>query len=218
MELVVIHGNGLSAISQRVSQIKKSFDPLAVVELNSQQLSWEEAIVQISSGSLFSDKRLVILEDFADADLEKLPQDPNLSLVLRFSERLSAQGSILKQSSQLKAQVMSFEEKDEKNIFPLLDYLSSKNPFIFKELDKSLADYGGQYILTMIFYSLRRFLTPKGKLPIFVARKIEQQRKNFPQERIKDLYKETILTDFKIKQGLLDEKIGLHLLAEKFLL
>ena len=85
------------------------------------------------------------------------------------------------------------------------------------QLDGLLKEYGSQYILTMIFFMLRRLVNPPKNLPPFVIKKIEAQRKNFDQEKIKELYKNGIETDFKIKRGLLEEKMGLTLLLNKML-
>lgn len=211
MQLIVIHGNGLSAISQKVSEIKKGFDNVSTTEINSKERDFDQAVVAVATPSLFSEKRLVVLEDFEKIDASKLPADGDLTVVLRFSKQLPATSGILKQ----KGQIINLSERDEKNIFPFLDKLADKNQDAAVEIDKFLEGFGGQYLLTMIFYLLRRMV--QTTKPGFMAGKIEKQKKNFPLERIKTLYKDSLETDFKIKSGLIEEKLGLTLLVNKFL-
>jgi DNA polymerase III delta subunit len=217
MQLYILHGNGLNGISQKLTQIRRSLGEVSVTELNGKSTSWGQAKTEIGSASLFEPKRLVILEDFKDVSLEETPGDENLTLVLKFSKALTAASPILKEAPKFKAQVFLFTEEHEGPIFPFLDLLAEKNPRAISELEKNLGDWGGQYVLTMMAYSLRRFITSPKKLPPFVIRKMNKQRQNFPLERIKELYKAIIETDFKIKSGLMEEKLGLHLLVEKFL-
>jgi hypothetical protein len=68
----------------------------------------------------------------------------------------------------------------------------------------------------MIAYFLRRMVLLKTASD-FMKTKITQQKKNFPEERIKILYRELILTDYNVKKGLTDDRLGLSLLVEKIL-
>lgn len=222
MNLIILHGNGLSAISQKLSDIKKNFDPLEIQTLSGKEWDFEGVVIELSTPQLFSDKRLVVLEDFdppagGQMGLDKLPDDPDLTVVLKISKILTQNSVILKQAAALKAQIFQFSEKDETSIFPFLDNLAEKRTQAFLDLEKYLGEWGGQYVLTMIFYLLRRLIMKPKKLPEFVIRKIERQKKNFSLEEIKNLYKQTLETDFKIKSGLLEEKLGITLLVNKIL-
>lgn len=218
MNLIILHGNGVVALSQKITQIKKEFDSLAIFEFNGKKSNLEGILAEISTGGLFSEKRLVILEEFEGIDLEKLPLDEELTLVLKYGKNLASNSLVLKKAIALKAKIISLTEKDEVLIFPFLDALAEKNKKqVFDRLDKLLSDYGGQYMLTMIFFMLRRFLFIPKNLPSFVIKKIEFQQKQFSKEKIKTLYREAIETDFRIKKGLVEEKMGIFLLVEKIL-
>jgi DNA polymerase III delta subunit len=216
--LIILHGNGLSAISQKISQIKKEYDPMSISSYSGKAINLENVLPIISTPSLFSEKRLVVLEDYDDKiDLEKLPNDPDVTIVLKFNKTLTAASKLLKTAQSLKAQVILLTEKDEVEIFPFLDLLSDQNPRSYQVLDKILDEKGGQYLLTMIFFMLRRLVNPPKNLPPFVIKKIAVQQSKLPQSVIKRLYKLALETDFKIKSGLMEERLGLTLLVEKII-
>lgn len=218
MKLILMHGTGLTAQSQRLSLIKKGFDPLSILTLSGQEIIFDKVFIEISTPNLFIEERLVILEDFDDqVDLSKLPKDPNLTVLLRFEKNFSQSSKLLKQAQNLKAQIISLTENEETSIFPFLDNLALKNPQALTSLDKLYDQFGFQYLLTMIYYLLRRFLLPQKKLPSFVIQKIERQKKNFNIQKINSLYKSSLETDFKIKSGQAEEKTALTLLINKFL-
>lgn len=214
MKLIIIHGNGLSAISQKISLVKKNFDKLSVIELSGKSAQFEKTLAELSTPSLFANERLVILEDIDEKlNFEKLPTDDSLTIILRFSKALPKTSAVFKTTAQAKPEIILFSEEQETNIFPFLDKLSDKNTLAMREVDQLLDEFGGQYLLTMIFYMLRRLVVSPQKLPSFVAQKIAKQKRNFPNEKINELYKKTIETDFKIKKGLVDERMGLTLLV-----
>lgn len=208
MKLYILHGPGQVAMNNKISEIKKGFDPLAIVEVSS--------LAQIDTGTLFTDKRLIILEDGAGIDTTKLPGDENLTLILKFTKLLPSNSTLLKNLPK-GANIISFEEAKETSIFPFLDMLCEKNPKALGELQKYLDEWGSQYVLTMMAYALRRFIYPGKNAKPYTLQKISQQKRNFPQDRIEKLYLSIIETDFKIKQGLLDQKLGMFMLAERFL-
>lgn len=211
----VIFGNGMSAISQKISSIKRAFDPLSIIEFDGDVTAWETAIATISTPQLFSESRLVILENFEeDLDFEKLPLDINLSIIIKISKNLNANSKVLKSAAKFKFTTVNLSEKEETQIFPFLDGLVGQNQKVLSQIPRIIADYGSQYLLTMIFYSLRRLVLPGQKLPDFVAKKINEQRRNFDDQSIRRIYKSALLTDFKIKNGLIDDLIGLTLLSE----
>lgn len=214
--IYLFHGPGKLGMLNRITSVRESFDPADIRELSSKELSWNQAKLELSTDDLFSNKRLFILEDFSDADLSEIVIDPQLSIILKFNKTLPSNSIILKKLPK-EVSVVSFDEAKETSIFPLLDFLSEKNPQALLELDKHLDEWGTQYVLTMIFYNLRKFILPGKNTPAFVARKLESQKKNFSLDRINNLYKETLMTDFKLKNGLIEEKIGLQMLAQKFL-
>ncbi len=219
MKLIILHGNGLVSKSLKISQIKKEFEQLSINEISGKEIPFVQAVVNLSTPQLFSDKRLVVLENFnpEEIDFAKFPQDEALTILLNFPKPLPQNSNLLKDSLSKNAQIILLSEAEEKNIFPFLDSLANKDPRSLISLDKLLNDFGGQYILTMIFYMLRRLIQNPKKLPPFILQKIEKQKQNFPLEKITSLYKTAIETDYKIKSGLIEEKIGLTLLTNKIL-
>lgn len=221
-QINILHGGGVIALSQKISQIKKDFDPLSVTQISGKDFAFDEALVNFSTPGLFSEKRLVVLEDFdltaGNVDLERFPDDPKLTVVLKASKELTQASILLKQAKKIDAQVFLFKEQDEKLIFPLLDALAEKKKEVYTLFERNYEAYGAQYLLTMIFYMFRRLiLKPRSNLAGFVIQKMENQRRNFGMEKIKELYLTALMTDFKIKSGLLDEKIGLTLLIGRIM-
>jgi DNA polymerase III delta subunit len=216
--VIIIHGNGLTAISRKVTEIRGKFDPLSVQEFFGKQTGFDQAAVNFATGGLFAEEKVVILEDFEakEIDLEKLT-DPAVTFVLKFTKALPANSALLKNSSAAKLQVFNFTEAEETNIFPFLDRLAEKNPRVLGEVDKLLDEFGSQYLLTMIYYMLRRMVLSSKKLPSFVAQKIAKQKLNFPGEKLTAIYKAGLETDYKIKNGLIDDKMGISLLINTIL-
>lgn len=213
MNLILISGNAQAAISKKLSDIKKDFEALSITE------ALGNASIDFSSGSLFSEKRLIIFENPDIKVLEKILQnnDENLTAVFKFSKALEKSSPILKKAQEGKAEILIFDESRETSVFPLLDMLGMKNPKAYLEFEKNYKEFGGQYILTMLAYFLRRMVVKPKPGSDFMRQKIESQKKNFNLKKIQDLYKEIIETDFKIKQGLSEEKIGVTMLVQKIL-
>lgn len=214
MKLILLHGNFQDALIKKASQIKKEFDPLSITELSEVGSGFSFA-----SPGLFSQKRLIILEnpDLKIVEKAALEVDPDLTVLIKFNKSLEKTSATLKKVLEVKGEVLTFDESNQTSIFPFLDMLGTKNPNAFKEFEKNYSEFGGQYLLTMLAYFLRRMVAKPKSNSDFMRQKIETQKRNFPWEKIKDLYKEIIETDFKIKQGLGEEKLGVTLLVQKIL-
>lgn len=218
MDLIILAGNGDVLISNKLREIRKDFTKEAITEIDNKSLSIEQILVQLSTPSLFAEKRLVILDQSDEKiDLKLLSDNPDLTLVIRFHKALPANSKLLKQANEQKAKVFQFTEQEEASIFPLIDLLADKNPKALQEIDYRIEEHGGQYILTMIFYMLRRMVQRTDKLPGFVKSRIEKQKRDFPLSKINELYRYALETDFKIKSGKIDERLGLTLLFEKII-
>ncbi|EKD91030.1 MAG: hypothetical protein ACD_30C00050G0006 [uncultured bacterium] len=215
--IILLHGGGALGISQKISQIKKDFDTLSVVEISGKNSSFANARSEYLTPQLFSEKRLVILEDFSDLEFELLEDREDLTLVLKFSKLLPSNSKILKEALSKKIQILLFEEAGETPIFPFLDKLGEKNPKALEEFERNHDEWGGQYIFSMMFYLLRRMLISSKKAPAFIVQRLERQKRNFSILEIKNLYKFMLENDFKIKSGLIDEKLALTLVVNKFL-
>jgi|SRR3989344_803879 len=218
MNLILIHGNGIVASLNKIASLKKDFANFEIQEFSVKHHSLSEGLMNISSAQLFSQKKLVVLEDFdLTSDLEKLPEDPDLTVVLKFSKLLTVSSVILKQVIAKKGTVFVFSEKDEKSIFPFLDALGEKRKSALKDFGKLYSEYGSQYLLTMLFYLFRRLVVNPKNAPSFVLQKLNSQKRNFDLQKIKLLYKTALETDFKIKSGLIEEKLGLAMILNKIL-
>ncbi len=214
----LFHGSGALGMLNRISSIRKNFEPGSVIEFSSKTSDFTAVKLTLESTPLFMEKRLFILEDFQNINLENLHPDENTTIILKFPKALVSSAVLLKNAAKLKVQVADFPEEKETSMFPYLDALAEKNPKALSELQSHLDEWGGQYVLTMICYMLRRMVLPPAKtLPSFVSKKLELQKKNFPPGRLRAFYRRVLETDFKIKNGLLDEKTGLFSLSEQFL-
>lgn len=214
MKLILVHGNFQSGVLKKVAEIKTGFDSLSITE------SFEDGPgFNFSSPSLFSDKRLVILENPDIKILEEsLSQaNPSLTVLVKFSKALEKSSAVLKKVIEAKGEVFIFEESSQTSIFPFLDMLGNLNSRAYMELEKNYTEFGGQYILSMLAYFLRRMVQKPKTASGFMRQKIEAQKKNFSSGKIVRLYKEVIETDFKIKQGLIEEKMGVTLLVQKIM-
>lgn len=214
MNLILLHGNFQDALINKASQIKKTFAALAITEI-----SGAASNIDFSSQSLFSEKRLVLLENPDIKTVEKAieEKDPDLTILIKFSKSLEKTSPILKAILKVKGEVLSFDETNQTSIFPLLDLLGNKNKRAYQEFEKNYVEFGGQYMLTMLAYFLRRMVAKPKTGSDFMRQKIQSQKQNFNSDRIKKLYRAILDTDFQIKQGLIDERLGVTLLIQKIL-
>lgn len=214
MKLILLHGNFQDALLKKLSQIKKEFDPLSITEISEAGPGFN-----LSSPGLFSSDRMVIFENPDIKTVEKavLEMDESLTILFKFSKSLEKSSQVLKKVLENKGEIFVFDESNQASIFPFLDMLGTKNKNSFIEFEKNYSEFGGQYLLTMVAYFLRRMIAKPKPGSDFMRQKIENQKRNFSPEKIKSLYKEIIDADFKIKQGLVEEKLGVTLLVRKIL-
>lgn len=214
MKLILLHGNFQTALIKKVSEIKSSFDPLAITELSQGSVG-----SNFSSKSLFTDKQLVILENPDVDTLEKSinANDTDLTILVRFSKTLEKSSVIFKKIVELKGEILNFDETSENTIFPFLDLIGNLNKKSYIEFEKNYDEFGGQYLLSMLAYFLRRMVQKPKTTSDFMIQKIQTQKRNFGAEKITKLYRELIETDYKIKQGLLEEKMGVTVFLHKII-
>lgn len=218
MPILIYHGNGLTAISRAVSDLKARFEAMSITEMNGKTSSFGEVKMVIGTGGLFADSRLIVVDNISEStDLSTLTADDATTVVFRFNKKVAATTTFLKTAKEIKAKIQEFSEADEISIFPFLDMLGEKRVSAFAEFEKVYAEYGGQYIFTMMYYFFRRMIVKPKTSSSFALQKLEKQKKNFPLEKIKQLYKDVLETDFQIKSGLIEEKLGLTLVVEKIL-
>ena len=209
MKLVLLHGPARVASRKKLLDLKQKFDPNNVVVFE-EGSTGKDISDNLMSNSLFTDERLVILENPPeDLIFDSFDFLDSLTLILWFDHEI-------KKIPQ-PAQVFFFSEGKEISVFPFLDKLAARDQTAFLEMDKlKKAGYDGQYLITMIFYLLRSLIaTPKTAKP-FIIQKLQRQRKNFTSGKITNLYKDILDLDFKIKSGLLEKKQAEFLLVNLF--
>jgi DNA polymerase III delta subunit len=218
MAVIIYHGNGLVAMSKTLSLLKSKYEPMAISEFNGKNQSFEQVLMGVGTNDLFAESRLIVLENFTEkTDISNLSTDEKTTVVMRINRSLPVASVLLKTAKEIKAQIQEFSEADEVSIFPFLDSLGEKKQLAFSQFEKVYSEYGGQYIFTMLYYFYRRMIIVPKKTPTFALQKLEKQKNNFPQKRISELYELTLETDFQIKSGLIEERIGITLVINEIL-
>lgn len=212
MKSILVYGSLQDSVIKKITQIKKEFNPMSVTELPDAGSGFN-----LSSPSLFSEKRLIILENPDIKAVEKITEiiDPDLTILMKFSKTLEKSSAVLKRAQEMKWEIYVYDETTQTNIFPFLDMLGTKNKNSLREFEKNYSEFGGQYLLTMLAYFLRRMIQKPKSSSDFMRQKVESQKKNFDLEEIKNYYREIINTDFQIKQGVIEEKLAVTLLVQK---
>ncbi len=216
MNITLLYGPGEVAKRQKLSQIKSTFPADGISVLDFKQNSPGQIKNTLLAGSLFADKRLVVLENAADSfDLsEILVSDPTVTLVV-VGGAVSATKPLLKSAQTVKAQLLNFDGEKEVSAFPFLDAVIERKKEAFVELEKLTEEFGEIYILTMLFYLYRRNILPLPSSS-FAQKKIIEQKKKYQLKDWQQMYKKTLETEYKIKSGLVDPRIGLSKLLSDY--
>lgn len=218
MKIILIHGGDTVASLQKLSLLKNQFKSPEVLQINGKDLKVAQLKDHFASQDLFSQTQLIIVENPPEAlDLSGFGSQTDNSVVFYFSKSLPPKAKILSFPNSLSVQILAFPKKPTVTVWPFLDLLFTKNPRSLIEFEKLMSEYGGQYLLTMIAFGLRRLVLPSKSSGGFNEQKILNQKKIFSLDKIKHLYQQVLETDFKIKSGLIEERIGLTLLLQKFL-
>lgn len=217
MQISLLYGPGESAKREQLLKIKRQY-PEDTINLDLKHHGLVEINDAIATRSLFDQgKRLVVVENANKGlDLKELRAGDDQTHLVVVAANLEAISSLLKSAQALKAAVLNFEAEKEQSVFPYLDYLIEKKPQALVELEGLLSGFGGIYILTMIYYGLRRNVLPPPTSP-FMTKKIDQQRRFLAEGDIEKLYRLTLETEFKIKSGLVEERVGLTQLTAQIL-
>lgn len=210
MKITVLTGAGESAKRAWLMKYKEQFEDLGVDEVDLQTQPLTALMQRLLTPALFSRKQLLIIENApAGLDLQKLTSEKvqDMEMVILTSQ-LSSTSTLYKSAKELLFQVLNFDADKELSAFPYLDKLIERDRSVFLELDKLLREYGGMYILSMIYYLLRRNLLPLPQNS-FIRNKIKGQKLKVNEDSWQNLYYLILETEFKIKNGLTDEKSGL---------
>ncbi|MBI2335067.1 hypothetical protein HYU96_04715 [Candidatus Daviesbacteria bacterium] len=205
MKTVLLHGPGITSSRQKLSEIRKKFNPEEVI-IFEEGSEIKDILTNLQSQSLFGGERLIVVEN--------PPEDfsfdsSDLTLVLWFDHEID--------TKHFKGDIFFFPEAKEISVFPLLDFLGQRDKKAYLELDKLKQNYDSQYLITMILYLLRNLVATPKMAKDFVRRKNEKMRKNFSTDELVNLYQFVLTTDFKIKNGLMDETQAQFLLVNAFL-
>lgn len=196
MKLLLLHGAGIVSSRKKLTDLKKDFDPNNTLVF-AEGTSIEDIKNNLSSTSLFSTSRLVILENPPDDIANYLPAT-NYQLIFWFNHEVDTK-------KYPNAQVLFFPESKEISIFPFLDFLVTGNKSAYLELNKlEKGDLDISYLISMIFYLLRNLVSTPKNAKEFIKKKNEKMRGNFSRERITKLYQSILTLDFKLKKGLME--------------
>lgn len=218
MKVVLLHGPAIRRSREQLIVLKSKFNSQNIQVFDSSS-NPKDLMGNLMTLPLIPEARLIVLENIGeDLSLEKLSDSDDLTLIFWFEKELGEKSNILKFVKNKKGEILNFPEGKEASVFPFLDNLGNKDKKAFLELDKlkkSGAD--SQYLITMILYLLRSLVSPNKNAPSFVKEKIARQQRNFPEGKVKDLYKFVLETDFKIKSGLIEKDQAEFLIVNKFL-
>lgn len=224
MKLQLLHGPAESTSRKKLIDLKQKFDSNSV-RVFEEGFPIDEIIGSLNTTSLFPEEKLFILEN-PDENFIGYPQHTNPSgqnsnpytLILWFDHELSPKKPLLEWVKKEKGEVLFFPEAREISVFPFLDLLAGGDNKAFLEINKlKNAGFDIFYFLTMTFYLLRNLTVTPLSAPQFVKEKLIRQRRNFPPEKIKKLYKDILEMEFKLKSGLLESKQAEFILVNEFI-
>lgn len=218
MKTILLLGPGEIGKRNEALKIKKQFSTENIVQLDFKEVGLKELGIQLVSTSLFSTgERLVVAENIADNfDLEKLRSGDESVTFLILGGNPKTDSLLLQSAKKTHARILLFEGEKELTAFPFLDSLIEGKTQAFIELEKLCLDYGGMYILTMIYYLLRRNLLPLPSSS-FMQKKIKSQKQKYQSQDWSKFYYQTLKTEFEIKSGIITEEIGLKSLVQIFI-
>lgn len=217
MKMILLHGPGEIGKRTESLRIRKQFSPDCVTLLDLKQDGQDRLEVALTLVPLFeSSERLVVVENAPDKlDLSTLPRGGESLTLLLLSGSLKSTSTLLQSAQKIRAKIYSFEGEKELSVFPFLDCLLERKKETFSELKKLLSEYEWVYVLTMVYYGLRRNILP---LPAssYARSKIETQKRKFKLEDFENLYRLTLETEFAIKMGKIPPDVGLTRLVQEF--
>lgn len=214
MKPLLLHGNAKIVSRKKLIDLKQQYDPNSI-SVYEQGTKVQDILGGVMTMPMLGEERLIILEN----PPEDLTFDfqPAVSLVIWYEKEISDKKPIYEYFKK-NGQIAYFPEGKERSIFPFLDMLVAGDPKAFLELEQlKLNGFEIQYFITMLFYQLRNLAVIPAKSPQFVKEKIARQRQKFPLQKVKNLYKEILEIDFKIKSGLLEVSQAEFLIISKFI-
>lgn len=217
MKIIVLYGQGEVNKRAEMLNIKQKFESSAIYSFDLSSINVSDIDTCITSQSLFGNlEKLIIVENTPDdLDLKKLVKKDNPATLIFLAAAPKATSKLLISAKEINAKIVNFEADKEISAFAYLDALMEGKQEAFLEMQKLLGVYGGMYILSMIYYLLRRNLLPKPPSS-FMQNKIKSQKQNLTDLDFEKLYLLTINADFAIKSGYSPENIALTKLTQEF--
>lgn len=218
MKVIVLYGPGEVGKRSFLLKIKKSFLENAVTTVDFKQAGLEKLNLLISSTPLFLEsERLIIAENVGDeTDLNKVSGASDLTLLL-VALQPKATSKLLKSAKETGAMLTPFEAEKELSAFLFLDNLLEQKQSALLELKKLLSEYGAMYLLSMVFYALRRNILPLPQSS-FMEGKIKAQKQKYEDSEWEKLYRLALVAEYNIKSGNSLEEIELVRLTEAIVL
>lgn len=218
MKIIILSGPGEVNKRAEMSIIKQQFaqDAVSIYDLSLHKIS--DIDLALSTQSLFNaTDKLIIIENTPDGiDLKKLVKKDNSATLLFLTATPKQTSPLLSSAREIKAKIINFEADKETTAFSYLDGLIEGKEDTFSELQKLLDGYGGMYVLSMIYYLLRRNLLPPPQ-SVFMQKKIKAQKQMLKMGDWQQLYLMTLKTDFAIKSGNLPESVAIIKLTQEFI-
>jgi len=217
MKIVVLTGPGEVNKRAEMLSIKQKFETDAIYSFDLSNGNIKDIDLCLTTQSLFGNlEKLIIVENTPDdLDLKKLVKKDNSATLLFLGSNPKIISKLLSSAKEINAKVINFEAEKEISAFAFLDALMEGRQEAFLEMQKLLGVYGGMYILSMIYYLLRRNLLP---LPAssFMQNKIKSQKGKLGDKDFEKLYLLVLDADFSIKSGTLPESIAVTKLTQQF--
>ncbi|MCL4366916.1 hypothetical protein M1563_01995 [Patescibacteria group bacterium] len=218
MKVVLFYGPGESQKRAEAMHLKEQFkaECVSIVDLkNSNVVNLADLIAQTS---LFeTDPKLIVVENVPENfDLEKININTSEGTLLLLGQNLKDNSALVTKTHSLQGLIKRFEGEKELQAFAYLDCLLEGQQNAFVELAKLLSEYDGVYLISMIYYLLRRNLLP---LPSsnFLRQKITRQKQALTEGDWLKLYQLTLEAEYKIKSGQFPDNPALFTLTEAFL-
>jgi DNA polymerase III delta subunit len=216
MKIIILDGPGEVGKRQHLSRIKAKYEPDAITTVDWKQSSESELKTLLQSVPMFVTERLIVVENASDAmDLTLLGTIDDATTLVLVAGTLGAKKKLLETGAQVSAQHVVFDGDKETSAFPFLDALIEGKKSAYVELEKLLAEYGWVYVLTMVYYLLRRNLLP-APASQFLKTKIAAQKKRYTNEDFRKLYLHTLETEYQLKTGAAEPHVALTTLVSRF--
>lgn len=223
MKVSVLHGGNTQAVLKKLDEIVAEFGPPAtfagpaggglVVRASGKEITEEFILNNFAGSELFEDRKLVILTDPDENwQVDQLVDNEGLELVLVYNKELGVRAKVLKEKRVISGKIYDFIVPQDRRIWGLLDMVLENDPKMIKKTAELLEEFGGQYLLTMLVFNLRR-LVVLGNAPDFVKKKLIAKRDEWGISKISEYYADILETDLKIKTGMGNERDLVNLMV-----